>query len=148
MKLNNFPSILINNSSKKNKLHGILQEQLKMPFKIVDFEKKIILLMAKNEFKKNSLIYLGDYIIDKNERTIRKNNIVVQLSEKEVNFLIIFGESKEPINRDLVLKNVWKYSKEIETHTIETHVHRLRKKILEKFNLNNIIKSNKSGYYI
>ena len=104
--------------------------------------------MAKNEFKKNSLIYLSDYIIDKNERTIRKNNIVVQLSEKEVNFLVIFSESKEPINRNLVLKNVWKYSKEAETHTVETHIHRLRKKISEKFNDKDFIKNNKKGYFI
>ena len=149
VKVINFPSILINNSSKlKNKLHGNLQEQLKMPFKILDFEKKIISLTAKNEFKKNSLIYLGDYIIDKNERKIKKNNLVLQLSEKEINFLILFSESKEPINRNLVLKNVWKYSKETETHTIETHIHRLRKKILEKFGDNNFIKNNNMGYYV
>ena len=149
MKVNNFPSILINNSSKiRNKLHGVFQEQLKMPFKISDFEKKIISLIAKNEFKKNSLISLGAYIIDKNERKIKKNNLALQLSEKEINFLILFSESKEPINRNLVLKNVWKYSEETETHTIETHIHRLRKKILKKFGDNNFIKNNNKGYYV
>jgi len=53
MKVNNFPSILINNLSKqKNKLYGILQEELKMPFKIVDFEKKLFYLWPKMNLKK------------------------------------------------------------------------------------------------
>jgi DNA-binding response OmpR family regulator len=119
-----------------------------MPFTILDFKKKIVSLIAKNEFKKNSLIRLSGYIIDKNERRIKRNNLELQLSEKEVNFLILFSTSKKPINRNLVLKNVWKYSEETETHTVETHIHRLRKKILEKFGDDNFIKNNKKGYYI
>jgi len=78
----------------------------------------------------------------------KKNNLELQLSEKEINFLILFSESKEPISRSLVLKNVWNYSSESETHTVETHIHRLRKKILEKFGDNNFIKNNNKGYYI
>ena len=87
-----------------------LRDQLNMPFSILEFEKKIISLIAKNEFKKNSLIQLKDYIIDKNERKIKKNDLELQLSEKEINFLILFSKSKEPISRNLVLKNVWNYS--------------------------------------
>jgi len=119
-----------------------------MPFAILDFKKKIINAFAKNEFKKNSLIYLNNYIIDKNERKIKKNNLELQLSEKEISFLILFSKNKEPISRSLVLKNVWNYSPESETHTVETHIHRLRKKILEKFDDNNFIKNNNKGYYI
>ena len=148
-KTNNFPSIIVTESSKLiNKSSGILQEQLKMPFSILDFKKKIISLIAKNEFKKNSLIRLSGYIIDKNERKIKKNNLELQLSEKEVNFLILFSKNKDPINRNLVLKNVWKYSEDSETHTVETHIHRLRKKILDKFGDNDFIKNNNMGYYI
>ena len=148
-KTNNFPSIIVTESSKLiNKSFGILQEQLKMPFSILDFKKKIISLIAKNEFKKNSLIRLSGYIIDKNERKIKKNNLELQLSEKEVNFLILFSKNKDPINRNLVLKNVWKYSEDSETHTVETHIHRLRKKILNKFGDNDFIKNNNMGYYI
>ena len=148
-KTNNFPSIIVTESSKLiNKSFGILQEQLKMPFSILDFKKKIISLIAKNEFKKNSLIRLSGYIIDKNERKIKKNNLELQLSEKEVNFLILFSKNKDPINRNLVLKNVWKYSEDSETHTVETHIHRLRKKILDKFDDNDFIKNNNMGYYI
>ena len=119
-----------------------------MPFAILDFKKKVIAAIAINEFKKNSLIHLNDYIIDKNERKIKKNNLALKLSEKEISFLILFSENKKPISRSLVLKNVWNYSLESETHTVETHIHRLRKKILEKFGDNNFIKNNNKGYYI
>jgi len=149
IKINNFPSILISKSAiSTNKLLGELKEQLNMPFTILDFEKKVISLIAKSEFKKNSLINLNGYIIDKNERKIKKNNLELQLSEKEINFLILFSKTKEAISRNLVLKNVWNYSEETETHTVETHIHRLRKKILEKFGDNTFIKNNDKGYYI
>ena len=122
--------------------------KLNMPFTILDFKKKIVTVLAKNEFKKNSLISLNDYIVDKNERKIKKNNIELQLSEKEISFLILFSESQEPVSRNLVLKKVWNYSLESETHTVETHIHRLRKKILKKFSDDNFIKNNNKGYYI
>ena len=145
----NFPSILIVKSlSRSNILSNILNEELKMPFTIFDFKKKIISAIAKNEFKKNSLINLKGYIIDKNERKIKKNNLELQLSEKEVDFLIVFSENKNPIKRNLVLKKVWNYSQETETHTVETHIHRLRKKIFSKFGDSDFIKNNKKGYYI
>ena len=145
----NFPSIfVIKSMGKINKPSNILNAEIKVPFKIFDFKEKIISLIAKNEFKKNSLIRLSGYIIDKNERKIKKDNLELQLSEKEVNFLILFSESKDPIKRNLVLKKVWNYSHETETHTVETHIHRLRKKILDKFKDNNFIKNNKKGYYI
>ena len=70
------------------------------------------------------------------------------MSEKEINFLILFSKNKKPINRSSVLKNVWNYSSESETHTVETHIHRLRKKISEKFGDNAFIKNNNKGYYI
>ena len=148
-KINSFPSILIVESSiPKDMLSNGFSEQINMPFTILEFEKKVISLIAKNEYKKNSLIHLNDYIIDKHERKIKKNNLEVKLSEKEINFLILFSKSKKPISRNLILKKVWHYSSESETHTVETHIHRLRKKILEKFNDNNFIKSSDLGYYI
>ena len=148
-KINNFPSILITKSSEKIKKSALSTDEfLKMPFKILDFEKKIISVLAKHEFKRNSLILLSGYTIDKNERKIKKNNLELQLSEKEIDFLILFSKSNNPINRNLVLKKVWKYSDESETHTVETHIHRLRKKILEKFGDKNFIKNNEKGYYI
>ena len=149
IKILNFPSILIVKSiNKTNKNPNSFTEELKIPFSIFDFDKKIISIFAKNEFKKNSLINLKGYIIDKNERKIKKNALELQLSEKEVKFLILFSQNKDPMKRNLVLKKVWIYSHETETHTVETHIHRLRKKILDKFGDNNFIKNDKRGYFI
>ena len=153
LKKNNFPLIIITeNNIKKSGVEKLkkneLFKELMIPFTIFDFKKNIIYLSAKDEFRKNSLINLRDYLIDKNERKIKKNKLELQLSEKEINFLILFSKSKKPINRNFVLKNVWHYSSESETHTVETHIHRLRKKILEKFGDDNFIKNNKKGYYI
>ena len=149
IKKNNFPLIFVDElSASKKLLLSETDDQLNMPFTILDFKKKVITVIAKNEFKKNSLINLSGYIIDKNERKIKKNNLELQLSEKEINFLILFSKNKDPISRDLVLKNVWNYSSESETHTVETHIHRLRKNILKKFGDDNFIKNNNKGYYI
>ena len=144
-----FPILFLSES--KNINHSISSEvldKLIIPFKIREFEKKIISLISKNEFMKNSLIKLGSYIIDKNERKIKKDNSSLKLSEKEINFLVLFSQYNEPITKNFVLETVWKYSSETETHTVETHIHRLRKKILEKFNDSSFIKNNNKGYYI
>ena len=146
---NNFPSILVTKSSiPVKKVSRELREQINMPFTISDFEKKVISIIAKSEFKKNSLINLSAYIIDKNERKIKKNNLELQLSEKEINFLILFSKTNKPVSKNFVLKDVWNYSLESDTHTVETHIHRLRKKISQKFNDNNFIKNTDKGYYI
>ena len=146
---NNFPSIIITKSRiSPNMLSGEFTERLSIPFSILDLEKKIISLLAKYKFKESSLINLQGYIVDKNERKIKKNNLELQLTEKEINFLILFSQSKKPLSRNFVLKKVWNYSSKSDTHTVETHIHRLRKKILEKFNDNHFIKNNNEGYYI
>ena len=131
-----------------NKYSGDFVEQINMPFKVNNFKKKVISLLAKHKFKLSSLINLKDYVIDKNERKIKKNDLELQMTEKETNFLILFSQHDKPLSRNFVLKKVWKYSSETDTHTVETHIHRLRKKISEKFNDDNFIKNNKDGYYI
>ena len=148
IKENNYPMLLIGNSSDFQNFSEEHEDFMNVPFSIQDFEKKIIITIAKYSFKKNSFINLNDYIIDKNERKIKKNNLELQLSEKEVNFLILFSKKNKPVSRSFVLKNVWHYSSESETHTVETHIYRIRKKIFEKFGDKNFIKNNNKGYYI
>ncbi len=147
--VNDLPAIFIKQSSAPPiKQVEEYKDQLEMPFRIIEFKKKVISLISKTKFRKNSLININGYIIDKNERKIKKNNIELALSEKEVNVLILFSQNNKPINKNLVLKHVWNYSSESETHTVETHIHRLRKKILKEFNDNNFIKNDNNGYYI
>ena len=149
IKSNDIPTILIAKSAQlKNLALSEMTEKLNMPFKIIELKKIITILMAKYEFKNNSLIQLSNYTIDKNERKIKKDKLELQLSEKEINFLILFSKSTEPISKNLVLTKVWNYSSKTETHTVETQIHRLRKKILQKFGDNNFIKNNNKGYYI
>ena len=143
------PLIVITKSSiPRNILSSDFVEQLIIPFSILDLEKKIVSLLARYKFRKSSLINLCGYTIDKNERKIKKNNSVLQLTEKEINFLILFSQNDQPLSRNFILKNVWNYSPKSDTHTVETHIHRLRKKFSEKFKDNNFIKNNKKGYYI
>ena len=123
-------------------------EVINMPFSILDLEKKITSLFSKFEFNIGSLINLGDYVIDKNKREISRDNKILQLTEKEIDFFILFKTNKKPIAKNFILKQVWKYSAHTETHTVETHIHRLRKKILTKFGDKNFIKNNSEGYYI
>ena len=144
-----FPLIIIANFSlSRNFLSSEFTEQVNMPFRVVNLEKKIVSLDARYKFKKRSLINLCGYIIDKNERKIKKNNLVLQLTEKEINFLVLFKQNDKPLSRNFILKNVWNYSSKSDTHTVETHIHRLRKKFLEKFKDSNFIKNNDKGYYI
>ena len=146
---NDFPLIIIRKSFiKKNETSGQFIEKINKPFSIFDLEKKVVSLLARYEFVQSSVISLDDYIIDKNERKMRKNKLELQLKEKEINFLILFSKKNKPMTRDFLLKNLWKYSPESDTHTIETHIHRLRKKIMDKFGDKNFIKNNKRGYYI
>ena len=149
LKKNVFPSIIVTKwSTTKVTSSNALREYLTIPFRILDLEKKIVSLLARYKFKKGSFINLHSYTIDKNERKIKKGNLVLKLTEKEISFLILFSKNKKPLSRSFILKNVWKYSSESDTHTVETHIHRLRKKFLEKFSDSDFIKNNEEGYYI
>tara|TARA_B100000029_G_scaffold509797_1_gene599766 strand:+ start:298 stop:927 length:630 start_codon:yes stop_codon:yes gene_type:complete len=144
-----FPLIIVTKSQfKKNNLLGSFVEIINTPLNVLDLEKKIVSLLSKYEFNKRSLINLNGYIIDKNEKKIKKNNLYLELTEKEINFLTLFSKSSKPVTRNFILEKVWNYSKETDTHTVETHIHRLRKKIQDKFGDNNFIKNSDKGYYI
>jgi len=98
--------------------------------------------------KKNSLIKINDYILDKNQRILKKGSIALKITEREIDFIEKLNSSKQPLNKNFILKNIWSYSSETDTHTIETHIYRLRQKIKENFNDKNFIKSTKDGYSI
>ena len=87
-------------------------------------------------------------MLDKNERKLSKAENSIILTEKEVQLLELFLNEKKPISKDNILSSVWNYSSEADTHTVETHIYRLRKKINEKFLDENFILNNKDGYYL
>ena len=104
--------------------------------------------MIKNKFSKNSSIKIKDYILDKNEKKLILNKKYVLLTEKEIQLLELFLTKKQAVSKNNILDLVWNYSSDADTHTVETHIYRLRKKINDKFLDDNFILNNKNGYYL
>ena len=135
-----------NNVSNKTKFQKY--EIIYYPFNLKNFIEKINLLYIKSKFADNSNINFLNYNININSKEIFKNKKKLKLTEREKDFLLFLKNSSKPQKIKNILESVWGYSKGIETHTVETHVHRLRKKFLNTFGDNNLIKNNKKGYYI
>ena len=72
----------------------------------------------------------------------------LNLTEKEADIIIFLKKSAKPVSINELQTQVWGYNSKLDTHTVETHIYRLRKKIINKFNNDNFIKSTKSGYNI
>jgi len=119
-----------------------------LPINIFKLVEKINTEFLKLQYSKQSKIKLNDYIIDLNSREISSKNKKVKLTEKEIDTIIYLLNANKPVAIDELQKNIWNYQNEIETHTVETHVYRLRKKILDIFNDNKFIVSEKNGYQI
>ena len=127
-----------------------IEECLKIdssPKKIFNLLEIINLKFLKNQYSNQSNIKIGKYVLNLNSRKIYLGNKSLDLTEKEGN-LILFINSKKKVNLKDLQKNVWGYSSGLETHTVETHIYRLRKKILEIFKDDNFINHDKYGYFI
>ena len=104
------------------------------------------LLMQQYNFQSN--INLGDYLLDLNSRIISLKNNKLKLTERETQIILFLKKQKQPININILQKEVWGYAEDSETHTVETHIYRLRKKIKKSFDDQSFIKSDKKGYFI
>ena len=146
IKKHNCLKILASNKDIKNlKTFNFI---LKLPTSIKEINNLVESSIAKEKFVKNSSIYVKSYSIDKNEKKLFKDDNFIVLTEKEIQLLELFLSPKEPIPKEKILLQVWKYSSDADTHTVETHIYRLRKKINDSFGDNNFILNNKQGYYI
>ncbi len=114
-------------------------------FKLIE---KINIEFLKLQFNNQSEVNINNYVINLNSREILNKNTKLKLTEKEVNILIYLSKNKKPVSIDELQENVWGYQSDIETHTVETHIYRLRKKIADIFNDKNFIVSEKNGYQI
>ena len=141
----NKPKIYIQEKNKIN-IEKKPEVIIKLPLNILQFNQEIINICKKFEFNNNSLINIKNYILDKNERILKKNNTYLKITEKEIDFIEILNSSTKPLSRDFILKNIWNYSSDTDTHTVETHIYRLRQKIKDKFEDSNFIKNSKKGY--
>ena len=118
------------------------------PINILKLVEKINIEFLKLHFNNQSELKLNNYIIDLNARELLLNNIRLKLTEKEINTITYLSKSNKPVSIDELQEKVWSYQSDIETHTVETHIYRLRKKILSVFNDNEFIVSKKNGYQI
>ncbi len=120
---------------------------LSTPEKIDKILEQINIWFLSNKFSSQSNIKIGNYFLNLNSRQITKDGNELNLTEKETELILYIMDNKTVSLKDLQ-REVWKHSSELETHTVETHVYRLRKKILEKFKDDDFIKHDKRGYYL
>jgi len=118
------------------------------PYKLSKLIEVINVNFLKNKYNQQSEIFIGEYMLDINSRKILKNNLSLELTEKETQIITFLKNTQEPVKIHDLQKKVWEYNSSLETHTVETHIYRLRKKLKETFNDDNFIKSSKSGYLI
>ena len=133
---------------KKNELKDNFDANLELPTTLKEINTIIENTVAKKKFNKNSSIVIKDYLLNKNEKKLSKSSDFIILTEKEVQLLELFLNSKKPLSKDRILSLVWNYSSDADTHTVETHIYRLRKKITEKFMDQKFILNDKNGYYL
>ena len=119
-----------------------------IPISLNKLVELINIQLIKLKFSDQSKIMVKNYELDFNSKFFSKDNIVLKLTEKEVQIILYLSQNKEKHHVLDLQKNIWSYSSSMETHTVETHIYRLRKKISEKFNDENFILSHKTGYFI
>jgi len=148
-------NILANNScvkilaTSKNQISRLNFDNLiNLPTSVKEINKIVEISASKRNFLKNSSIKIKEYYLDKNEKKLVRKNLHVILTEKEIELLELFLNESGPISKNKILSAVWRYSSDADTHTVETHIYRLRKKINDKFLDKNFILNDKAGYYI
>jgi hypothetical protein len=143
-KYNNY--IIISNEKYRDINNQFVLDNL--PINISKLIEKINIQFLKLQFNSQSSVKVNDYTIDLNSREILINNIKLKLTEKEINTIIYLSKSNHPVTINELQKKVWSYQSDMETHTVETHIYRLRKKISNTFNDEEFIVSKKNGYQI
>ncbi len=142
--LNNY--LVISNKNHLDITHQFVLN--KTPINIFKLIEKINIEFLKIQFNSQSEMKVNNYIIDLNSREMLINNKKLKLTEKEINTITYLSKSNKPVSIDELQEKVWSYQSDMETHTVETHIYRLRKKILNTFNDNEFIISKKNGYQI
>ena len=142
--LNNY--LIISNKKYLNVRNQFVLNNI--PINIFKLVEKINIEFLKIQFNSQSEMIVNSYIIDLNSREMLRNNIKLKLTEKEINTITYLSKSNKPVSIDELQEKVWSYQSDMETHTVETHIYRLRKKIYNTFNDKEFIISEKNGYQI
>lgn len=120
----------------------------KLPIKILKLIEKINIFFLRVNFKSQSNIFIKNYELNLNSRIISKNKKILKLTEKEILVILFLFNANNPKNINDLQKEVWKQKLTLETHTVETHIYRLRQKFLKVFNDKFFILSRRLGYSI
>ena len=139
-------SLIISNKKYLDISNQFILEEI--PINIFKLVEKINIEFLKIQFNSQSEIKINNYTIDLNSREMLIKNIKLKLTEKEINIITFLSKSNVPVSVDELQEKVWSYQPDIETHTVETHIYRLRKKIINIFNDDEFIISEKNGYKI
>ena len=145
--------LIISKNSRKGLLNNNITNKNFLDFN--DFPlslKKLLELinikLIKLKFNHQSKIIIKGYELNLNSKFFSKDNLNLKLTEKEIEIILYLNNTKTKHDVADLQKNIWGYSKNMETHTVETHIYRLRKKINNLFKDENFILSHKSGYFI
>ena len=147
-------SIIITNSNVKFKAASVNIDKRNIlvfdnfPIQLNKLIDKINIHLIKQKYDYQSKIRIKDYNLNFNSRIISKNSNELKLTEREIDIILFLKNQTEPKKIDILQKEIWHYSSDLETHTVETHIYRLRKKIKDQFNDQNFILSYKDGYSI
>ena len=134
-------------STKKNqvlKCDAIIQ----LPTTLHEINNTLENIFAKKKFIKNSSIKVKNYLLDKNTKRLKKNNKSIILTEKEIQLIELLLNDSSPLSKNDILSSVWNYSADADTHTVETHIYRLRKKINDEFMDDEFVLNSKDGYHL
>tara|TARA_E500000178_G_C16672107_1_gene595504 strand:+ start:84 stop:689 length:606 start_codon:yes stop_codon:yes gene_type:complete len=135
-------------AGKKKDIPNKFDAYLELPTTLKEINITIENTAAKKKFSKNSSIEIKNYLLNKNEKKLSRLEKSIILTEKEIQLLELFLNNQKPISKEKILSTVWNYSSDADTHTVETHIYRLRKKISDEFLDENFILTNKDGYYL
>ena len=143
-KLDNF--LIITNKKNSNLQDHIVLDTY--PIELIKLIESINIKFLKKKYSQQSDINIGKYRLNLNSRNIMYKNYSIDLTEKEVNIIIFLKDSKKPVKISQLQSEVWGHNSKLETHTVETHIYRLRKKLSDTFKDDDFIKSSKLGYII
>ena len=134
----------LKNKTNEKQIHCIT----KFPIKISNLIDQLNARFIQQNYSAQSNININKYILDINSRILKKSDNELKLTEREIDTIIFLKNENKPVKVDVLQKKVWKYAEDLETHTVETHIYRLRKKIKDTFNDDTFIQSKKDGYII
>jgi DNA-binding response OmpR family regulator len=145
-KIHNKPILLLETLVNNKKLN--YNDKILLPTSLDDLTNRITNIITAFKFSNNSALKINKYILDKNEKKLIKENNYISITEREVQLIELLFNEKKPLTKNFILKKIWNYSDNADTHTVETHVYRLRKKIYNKFNDEKFILNLDKGYII